>query len=299
MKFTIETRIDIGSSTTALALSRDGAQVSVTSFDQKLRAYDTAGMKHLKTVHLGTSFPHAVCYSPDGRTVASGGKALTLFDTSTWKKRASLKGHSHEIQDATFSADGSRAFTASGNGYTPADWSVRAWDAATGAQLWRYKGPQQLYCVAASHDGRLVAAGDANGLVTIHDASNGDVKTTASAGAWTYEAHFTPDDREVIFVGDFDGLRAVNVANGAVREIATGCSARSIALTADAKRAFVGSTEYGNPVPLRVVDITRGEVVAEGPALGRLPQGVALSPDERRLYVLMNEPNELVVIALA
>lgn len=298
MKFIVETRIDIGSSTNSLALSRDGAQVAVTSFDQKLRAYDTATMKHLKTVHLGTAFPHAVCYSPDGRFVASGGKAITLFDTSTWKKGASLKGHKHEIQDATFSADGTHVYTVSGNGYTPADWSVRAWDAASGEQRWRYKGTQQIYAVAASHDGRLVAAGDVMGLVTIHDAATGDVKVSAHADTWTYEAHFTPDDRTVIYAGDFDGLRLVNAADGAIREVRTGHSARSFALTADASRAFIGSTAYGAPVPLCVVDLARGEVIAEGPALGRLPQGVALSPDGRRLYVLMNEPNELVVLSV-
>lgn len=50
--------------------------------------------------------PHSVCDSPDGRTVASGGKSLTLFDPQSWTKGVSLKGHSHETRASTFSPDG-------------------------------------------------------------------------------------------------------------------------------------------------------------------------------------------------
>ena len=54
-------------------------------------------------------------------------------------------------------------YTVSGGHYTPADGSVRAWDAATAAELWRWKAPTSVFAVAASPDGASVAAADREG----------------------------------------------------------------------------------------------------------------------------------------
>ncbi len=298
MKFAQVARIEFGSSTNALALSRDGALVAVTSFDQKVRTYSTATMSLVKTTHLGTAFPHALCFSPDGRFVASGAKAIALFDTATWKKGVTLKGHRHEIQDATFSADGTRVYTGSGNGYTPSDWTARAWDAATGAQLWKWKSQREVYAVAASPDGRTVAAGDNQGVVTLLDADTGLPRWSTSVGAWVYCLRFTPDGASVIASGDAHQLAVLSAADGALRTIPMKSAARAFALTRDGATAIVGGTQYGEAVPLAAYDVATGKTLAKGPKVGRLPQGVELSPDDNRLYVLVNDPHELLVFEL-
>lgn len=298
MRFHIRTRIPQPSSTNALSASLDGRFVATTCFDQKLRVYDARSLALLKTLHLGTSFPHGVCFSPDGSLVGSGGKAITLFDTTTWKKGISLKGHRHEIQDATFSPDGTRVYTGSGNNYTPADWTVRAWDAATGAAGWKWKSSNVLYAVAVSPDGKTVAAGDSGGTVTLLDADTGLPRATTRVGGWVYCLRFTPDGASVIASGDASELAVIATADAATRSIPMDHGARAFALTADGTTALVGATRYGEPAPLVAVDLTTGTVRARGPAVGRLPQGVEISPDDARLYVLVNDPNELLVFDL-
>lgn len=299
MKIEEVARVSLGESTNALALSPDGSLVAVTSFDQKLRLFEAATLSLRKALHLGTSFPHSASFSPDGRWVVSGAKSLTFFDVNTGKKGVSIKGHRHEVQDTTFSPDGDTFYTGSGNGYTPADWSLRAWNAADGAARWRWKAPSQVFAVAASPDGRTVAAGDSAGNVTLHDADTGAVLWTTPGCGWVYGLRFTPDSRSLVASGDAPGLKVLRAEDGAMRELPAKTGGRDFALTADGARVIHGATAYGQATPLRVLDLATGETVAEGPALGRLPQGVALSPDGARLYVLMSDPNDLVVLALS
>lgn len=299
MKFHEVARVTLDESTNALALSPDGSLVAVTTFDQKMRVYDTGTLSLRKALHLGTAFPHSASFSPDGRWVASGSKSLTFFDTATWKKGVSIKGHRHEVQDSTFSFDGGTFYTGSGNGYTPADWSLRAWDAATGTERWRWKSGSEVYAVAASPDGRTVAAGNTAGEVTLHDADSGALRWSAATGRWVYCLRFTPDGATLVASGDAPGLRALRVEDGLLRELPSDAGGRDFAITPDGKRVIHGCTAYGDAVPLRVFDLATGALVAEGPALGRLPQGLALSPDATRLYVLMNDPHALVVLAVS
>ncbi len=298
MKFALHTRVAASSSTNALALSPDGSLVAVTTFDQKCRLYRTDTMALLKSLHLGTAFPHALCFSPDGRAVASGGKALTLFDTTTWKKGVSLKGHRHELQDAAFSPDGSRVYTGSGNNYTPADWSLRAWDAATGDPLWKWKAATPVFAVAVSPDRKTVAAGDRNGTLTLLDAETGLARGAVATGGWIYHAAFVPDGSAVVASGDAHHLSVVSTADASLRTIPMPSGARAFALTPDGTTALVGGTAYGLPVELLALDLASGEVQGRGPTVGRLPQGVACSPDGLRLYVLVNDPHELLVFDL-
>ena len=296
MRFQLRTRIPQPGSTTALAASRDGRFVATTNFDQKLRVYDGRTLALLKTLHLGTSFPHAVCFSPDGSLVGSGGKAITLFDTATWKKLRSLKGHRHELQNATFSPDGARVFTGSGNNYTPADWSVRAWDQVTGAELWRWKARTSVFAVAASPDGTLVAAGDTGGRVALLDAATGAERWYVDVASWIYRLRFTPSGDAIVASGDADVLAVIDPATGAHRDLPLGNGARAFALTRDGATAVVGRTTYGVPSNLVAIDLATGDTRWQSEALGRLPQGLELSPDDDVIYVLMNDPHELIVL---
>src|SRR5262249_12065142 len=69
----------------------------------------------------------SVAFTPDGRTLASGGAegTIKLWDVATGKLRATLKGHTSTVQSVTITADGKTL--ASGSN----DSTIRLWDLAT------------------------------------------------------------------------------------------------------------------------------------------------------------------------
>lgn len=293
VNFTLRTKISVPASVHGLALAPDGSQVAVTSFDQKLRAYATADMSLIKEVSLGTPFAHSVCYSPDGRTVAAGGKSMILIDTTTWKKGASLKGHSHEIRASAFAPGGTCLYTASGVTSKPADWTVRAWDLAHGGVLWKWKAESVLSAVAAAPGGELVAAADSFGNVTLLAAATGVPVWASKLREPIYCLRFTPDGASLLASGDPKELVVFTVADGKSRTIRLDSEARWFALTANGSLAIVG-TNLG----LTVVDVASGAVRARGPSVGRKPRALECSPDGARLYLLATGPDELIVFDL-
>jgi WD40 repeat protein len=105
----------------------------------------------------------SVAFSPDGKTLASGGGAihageynpgeLKLWDVATGKERATLKGHTIVVSVA-FSPDGKTL--ASGS----QDETVKLWDVATGKERATLKGHTSgVMSVAYSPDGETLALG--------------------------------------------------------------------------------------------------------------------------------------------
>jgi WD40 repeat protein len=130
---------------------------------------------------------NAVRFSPDGKTIATGGGELSrsgdviLFDvatgkaTQTWKER-----HGDTVLCLDFSPDGKRI--ASGG----ADKIARVTDIATGKQVNLFEGhTHHVMGIAFRADGRVLATAGADGVVSTWDMIMGERKKKIEG--WTKE----------------------------------------------------------------------------------------------------------------
>lgn len=111
----------------------------------------------------------SVAFSPDGRTLASGGddNTIKLWSVESGQEVRSLRGHSDGVWSVTFSPDGKTL--ASGS----ADTTIKLWDVASGREIKTLTGHTGLVdSIAFSPDGRFFASGSGDATVKLWDAHN-------------------------------------------------------------------------------------------------------------------------------
>jgi tRNA A-37 threonylcarbamoyl transferase component Bud32 len=110
--------------------------------------------------HMGPV--RSVCFSPDGRRLASasgdlrGKGEVKVWDAQTGEEQITLRGHTDLVHNVCFSPDGRRL--ASAGGFIPGE--VKVWDARTGQEQITLRGhAATVLSVCFSPDGRRLASG--------------------------------------------------------------------------------------------------------------------------------------------
>ncbi|KAG0766203.1 hypothetical protein G6F16_001083 [Rhizopus arrhizus] len=150
----------------------------------------------------GDLYIRSICFSPDGRFLATGAedKQIRIWDIAAKRIRNVLLGHEQDIYSLDFSRDG--RILASGSG----DTTTRIWNMAEGGVCMHVlaktdagqKDPG-VTSVAISHDGRLVATGSLDRMVRVWNAQSGQLMEQLEGHRDSvYSVAFMPGEAELV-----------------------------------------------------------------------------------------------------
>ncbi|MDE0483882.1 MAG: trypsin-like peptidase domain-containing protein [Candidatus Poribacteria bacterium] len=162
--------------------------------------YDKIGdaliSKHLNTIVGHTEKVLGVAFSPDGRTLVSGGydNIIHLWDVWTGKSKKTLTGHTRGVSTVAFSPDGK--ILASGSW----DDTIRLWDVSSGKlQKTIITDHGGIRCVNFASDGLILASGGdfgSDNTVRLWDVKTGKHNTTLEGHTGSVTSIvFSPDGK--------------------------------------------------------------------------------------------------------
>jgi WD40 repeat protein len=155
----------------ASAFRPNGAVLATSGADRRICFWRVTADGRKRTV--SDPLPaviHTLAYSPDGRLLAAGGFAdsIWLFDAEQGKLLRELPAPGVDIRAITFSPDGKRMAAAGRAGL------LRIWDADSGQQISDVQvSSRRIFALAYSPDGKLLAAAGHQRIVRLLDSASG------------------------------------------------------------------------------------------------------------------------------
>ncbi|WP_395743654.1 c-type cytochrome domain-containing protein [Prosthecobacter sp.] len=243
----IEESTGNAAATTTIASAPDGSFVATKAVTQTVGSSPRWVLERkLDQKGLFADRVNAVRFSPDGKTLATGGGELSrsgdiiFFDaasgkvTQTWKEK-----HSDTVLCLDYSPDGKRL--ASGG----ADKIVRVTDIATGRQVNLFEGhTHHVMGVAFRSDGRVLATAGAEGTVVTWDMIIGERKKKIDG--WSKEVtslQFIGATNQIVTSAGDNRIRIVTDDGTEVRAMANLPDYMQAAVSTPNGGAFVGGGE--------------------------------------------------------
>jgi WD40 repeat protein len=88
-----------------VAFSPNGQIVATASSDNTIRLSNVQNGKRTRTFKGHSDWVRTIAFSPDSRTLISGGGDIIVWDLKTGKERSSLSGHSQFVSSVAISRD--------------------------------------------------------------------------------------------------------------------------------------------------------------------------------------------------
>ncbi len=174
-------------------------QRQLANFARTVQNKDGRSEQYRATLKGHTGHVGAAAFSPDGKTLASGGSwnnttqksdtTIRLWDLQTAQSKAILTGHTSGIRCLSFSPDGK--ILASGSH----DNSIRLWNTSTHETISILRGHSKVAAtVTFSPDGKTLASGSYDNTIRLWDVQSGKHKRTLNGHAGTiFDLTFSPD----------------------------------------------------------------------------------------------------------
>jgi WD40 repeat protein len=180
------------------------AQERLDEVPGDLRRWEWHYLKRATAGGLFTLYGHTkpvlgVCYSPDGRRLATAGSDRTakVWDARTGQELLTLRGHTNQVSGVCFSPDGRRLATAG------SDRTAKVWDARTGQELLTLQGhARDITSVCFSPDGQHLATASRDQTVKVWEAHTGrEVLTLEGHEGGVLGVCFSPDGTRLASAG--------------------------------------------------------------------------------------------------
>lgn len=133
----------------------------------------------------GDLYIRSVCFSPDGKLLATGAedKLIRIWNLATKRIIKILRGHEQDIYSLDFFPDGDRLVSGSG------DRTVRIWDLRSSQCSLTLSIEDGVTTVAVSPNGKLIAAGSLDKTVRVWDSSTGFLVERLDSGNESGNGH--------------------------------------------------------------------------------------------------------------
>ncbi len=130
--------------------------------------WDMSTNRISKTLEMQDVRFSPICFSPDGKTLASvgPGTSITLWDVATWTPKGNLEPHSNPVHYLEFSPDG-KSLAAGLSFYNRESElaEVKLWNTETGEEVGTLQHRWQIQSLSFSPDAKTLAVGDEGQVV--------------------------------------------------------------------------------------------------------------------------------------
>lgn len=197
----------------------------------------------LLTIQCHNAAVQSVCFSPDGKQLASGGgdHTIKLSNALTGEQIRTLKGHSGWVRSVSFSHDGLKIASSSD------DQTVRIWNAKTGQEIRTLQGHSAtVQCAAFSlDDSRIVSGGNDQNIKIWNTQTGEEQRSLAGHRAAVLSVAFSPDGQRIVSGSDDRTVKVWGVETGQVTQDVAQHSApvQSVNFSPDGQHIVSGSRD--------------------------------------------------------
>jgi len=268
-------------SVNSVAVSADGSFIVSGSADRTIRLWNSQTAEQILPPLIGhTDLVLCVAISADNQFIASGSvdHTVRLWNAKTGELiREPLEGHIDWVRAVTFSHD-VRWLASASDDKTVGLWALAVNQAPTFRQL---QCDYQLFSVAFSSDGQLLAVGDYYGYVILWElATDGGHIVSAKMRVNSSDIKsvcFSPDNSKIAAASDATNIYVWDVETKSLLQTLEGHqgAVRAVAYSADGEWLASGDNDY----IVRLWDASTGEAVAVLHGHADTVRSVSFMPD--------------------